>query len=87
MSALTDTVKGLGKSNAGAMLVLGLILIIGGILFALHSSTANFAPLYTGLSLEDSAKIVAELEKTNTPNAYCVHAWEWRSRVCRPVVR
>ena len=67
MSALTDTVKGLGKSNAGAMLVLGLILIIGGILFALHSSTANFAPLYTGLSLEDSAKIVAELEKTNTP--------------------
>lgn len=30
-------------------------------------STTNLVPLFSNLSLEDSAKIVAELEKTNTP--------------------
>ena len=34
---------------------------------ALHMSSGGMSPLYTGLSLEDSSKIVAELEKSSTP--------------------
>lgn len=67
MSALSDSVKGLSKANTGLVLTVIMLVIAGFIVVALRSSTSNFSPLYTGLSLEDSSKIVAELEKTNTP--------------------
>ena len=34
----------------------------------LRASTPQMAPLYTGLSFEDSSAIVAELQKQNVPN-------------------
>ena len=64
MSALGDMLK--GKANIVIPVVV-LAAIVGLIIFVLHNSTSNFSPLYTGLSLEDSAKVVAELEKSNTP--------------------
>jgi len=67
MSALSDTVRGMSKAQTGLMLGMALLMIIGFIVAALKMSTGSMAPLYTGLSLEDSAKIVAELEKTSTP--------------------
>jgi len=66
MSALSETVRGMGKSNTGLMLTAALFIIVGFIVIALRSSTSSLSPLYTGLSLEDSSKIVAELEKSNT---------------------
>ncbi len=67
MSALVDTVKGMNR--AGAMVLLGLagLLIVGFIVMALRITTASMAPLYTDLTLEDSSRIIAELEKTATP--------------------
>ena len=67
MTALADTVKGLSKGNTSMILTVAIMAIIGFMIFALKSSTSSFTPLYTGLSLEDSSKIVAELEKSNTP--------------------
>lgn len=67
MSTITDTVRGMSKANTGMVLTFAMLVIVGFIIFALRSSTSSFSPLYTGLSLEDSSKIIAELEKTNTP--------------------
>lgn len=67
MAALTDTVRGMSKAQTGLMLGVALLMVVGFIVAALKMSTGSMAPLYTGLSLEDSAKIVAELEKTGTP--------------------
>ncbi len=65
--AISDTMKGLGKANTGLMLTAAMLVIVGFIIIALRSSTSSFSPLYTGLALEDSSKIIAELEKSNTP--------------------
>ncbi|NBO18874.1 MAG: flagellar M-ring protein FliF, partial [Proteobacteria bacterium] len=56
-------------NRASAMVLLGLasLLIVAFIVMALRVTTAAMAPLYTGLTLEDSARIVAELEKNGTP--------------------
>lgn len=67
MSALVDTFKGMGSARAGLMLTIAAALIIGFILLALRVSTGAMAPLYTGLTLEDSSKIIAELEKSAIP--------------------
>jgi len=67
MSALGDTVRGMGKAKIGVMVAGGAALFAFFMITALHISTGSMSPLYTGLSLEDSSKIVAELEKANTP--------------------
>lgn len=67
MSALVDTVKGMNRASALVLLSLAGMLIVGFIVMALRMTTASMAPLYTGLTLEDSARIVAELEKTAVP--------------------
>lgn len=64
---MSDILKGMSKGKmimmmVGAMLMIGFFTVL-----ALQMSNANMAPLYTGLSLDDSAKIVAELEKAGTP--------------------
>lgn len=67
MSAAGDTIKSLGKFRVGIMLLAAMMMtgFFGAIAFRM--SAANMAPLYTNLSLEDSSKIVSELEKTSTP--------------------
>lgn len=67
MSAFGDTVRGMGKARTGLMAGVAVALLVGFMILALRMSTGSMAPLYTGLSLTDSSKIVAELEKTNTP--------------------
>ena len=66
MSALGDTLKSMGKFKIGAMLA-AIVMCAVFVVMALHMSTGNMVPLYTNLSLEDSAKIVAELDKAATP--------------------
>ncbi|MDE3060805.1 MAG: flagellar M-ring protein FliF [Pseudomonadota bacterium] len=67
MSTLTDSMRGMGKAKIGAMAAVGLVVFGFFMVMALRMSAGGMAPLYTGLSLEDSSKIVAELEKTGTP--------------------
>lgn len=67
MSALVETFKGLNRASAVMLLGLAGMLIVGFILMALRMTTASMAPLYTDLTLEDSSRIVAELEKSATP--------------------
>ncbi len=67
MGVLGDTVKGMGKSKVGAMMAVALLTIGFFIMITFKLTGANMVPLYTNLSLEDSAKIVAELEKSSTP--------------------
>ena len=67
MGALANTLKSIGSARIAIMLFVAIAMVSGFIVVGLKTSTANMAPLYTGLSLEDSAKIVAELEKTATP--------------------
>jgi len=67
MSALGETMKGMGKAKIGAMAAVVVIMLALFMVLTLRMSTASMVPLYTGLSLEDSSKIVAELEKSGTP--------------------
>lgn len=66
MSTLTDGIRNLLSART-LMLLMAVGMVVAGVILGLRGSTANMAPLYTGLSLEDSAKIVAELEKNGTP--------------------
>lgn len=67
MSALGDTIQGIGKIKIMMMLLAAIAMIGFFVVLALKMSTATMAPLYSGLSLGDSSKIISELEKTNTP--------------------
>lgn len=67
MSALGDTVKGMGKAKIGAVAAAFVLMFALFIIVALRVTTGNMTPLYTNLSLEDSAKIVSELEKSAIP--------------------
>ena len=70
MATLADTMKGLGKiRNPWSFSLVATVMIgfFSSAVLALRISAAPMAPLYTGLTLDDSAKIVAELEKTGTP--------------------
>ncbi|MFO0388844.1 MAG: flagellar basal-body MS-ring/collar protein FliF [Alphaproteobacteria bacterium] len=65
--AIGDTLKGMGKSKLGAMLAVAMLSIGFFVVITFRFTDANMVPLYTNLSLDDSAKIVAELDKTSTP--------------------
>lgn len=67
MSTLTDTFKSMGKVKIGMMLAATAILMGFFIMLSFRLSTQNMVPLFTGLALEDSSKIIAELDKTGVP--------------------
>lgn len=67
MEAVMNSMKGLGNMRVGLLVGAGVMLLGFFMMMAFRMSSAGMAPLYTGLSLEDSAKIVAELDKTGTP--------------------
>jgi flagellar M-ring protein FliF len=67
MEAVMDNVKGLGKAKIGVLVGVAVLLLGFFMIMAFRFSSAGLAPLYSGLSLEDSAKIVAELDRTGTP--------------------
>lgn len=67
MAALGDALKGMGKVKIGVMLIATTAMMGFFVMMALKLSTAGMAPLYTNLSLQDSAKIISELEKSGVP--------------------
>ena len=67
MSAVVQIFKDMGQAKialfaGGALLLIFLILIFSG-----HVSSPAMSPIYTDLSLDDSGKIAAELDKMNVP--------------------
>ena len=67
MSTLTDTIKSMGKVKIGLMLAATVLLMGFFIMLSFRLSTQNMVPLFTGLALEDSSKIITELDKTGVP--------------------
>jgi flagellar M-ring protein FliF len=58
----------LGLQRVAAMAVVAVLMLGFFAFLILRASTPQMAPLYTGLSFEDSSAIVAELQKQNVPN-------------------
>jgi len=67
MDAVMNSMKDMGKLQIGLIVGVGLLLLGFFMMMAFRASSAGMAPLYTGLSVEDSSKIVTELEKTGVP--------------------
>lgn len=67
MAALSSTIKGLGKAQLGMLAGVGILLLGFFAIIALRISAPTFTTMYTNLSLEDSAKIVSELEQQGIP--------------------
>ncbi len=65
--AMSDALRGMGKSKLGAMFAVALLIVGFFVVITFRFTGSNMVPLYTNLSLDDSAKIVAELDKTSTP--------------------
>lgn len=67
MNTMVDSFREMGQAKLAA-LGLTAVLMIGFFVFlSLRISSPVMSPLYTGLTMEDSSKIVAELEKKNIP--------------------
>lgn len=67
MADMADTFKGMSKIQLGIMAAVGLALIGFFALITLRVSAPGMAPLYTNLAVEDSGKIVSQLESMNVP--------------------
>src|SRR5690349_20003370 len=67
MSAVSDTVRSIGKAKIGAIAAAAFIMLAFFMVLTMRVWTGTMSPLYTGHSLKDSSKIVTELEKTGTP--------------------
>ena len=64
MEAVMNSMKDMGKVQIGLIVGVSLLLLGFFMMMAFHASSAGMAPLFTSLSVEDSAKIAAELDKT-----------------------
>jgi len=62
-----DSMKGLGNFRARILIAVAVVLLGFFMMMAFRISSAGMSPIYTGLSMEDSAKVVAELEKDGVP--------------------
>lgn len=62
-----DSMKGLGNFRARLLIAAAIILLGFFMMMAFRISSAGMSPIYTGLSMDDSAKVVAELEKDGVP--------------------
>lgn len=67
MEAVVNSMKDMGKMQIGLIVGVGLLMLGFFMMMAFRASSAGMAPLYTSLSVEDSAKIAAELDKTGVP--------------------
>eukprot|EP01036_Dinobryon_divergens_P014209 gene14209-19185_t len=68
VNGLTQLFNRLGMQRIAAMAVVAALMLGFFAFLILRASTPQMSPLYTGLSLEDSSAIVAELQKQNVPN-------------------
>jgi len=64
MDAVMNSMKDMGKLQIGMIIGVCLLLLGFFMMIAFRASSAGMSPLYTSLSIEDSAKIAAELDKT-----------------------
>ena len=62
MSDALETIKNLGNKKIAILGAAGFSLLIGLIVVALSVNNSSYSPLYSNLSLEDSQKIISELE-------------------------
>jgi flagellar M-ring protein FliF len=67
MATVSDTLKGFGKPQLALMAAVGILLLGFFAVIAMRVSAPTFTSMYTNLSIEDSAKIVTELEQQNIP--------------------
>ena len=68
MNGLIQLFNRLGLQRIAAMAVVAVLMLGFFAFLIMRASTPQMSPLYTGLSLEDSAAIVDELQKQNVPN-------------------
>ncbi|HWA18626.1 MAG TPA: flagellar basal-body MS-ring/collar protein FliF [Devosia sp.] len=68
MNGLLQFFNRLGLARVAAMGVVAALMLGFFAFLILRASSPQMAPLYTGLSFEDSAAIVEELQKQNVPN-------------------
>jgi flagellar M-ring protein FliF len=68
VNGLTQLFNRLGLQRVAAMAVVAVLMLGFFAFLIMRASTPQMAPLYTGLSFEDSAAIVEELQKQNVPN-------------------
>lgn len=62
-----ESMKGFGNFRIRLLVGAGVLLLGFFMMMAFRMSSAGMSPIYTGLSLDDSSKIVAELEKDGVP--------------------
>lgn len=67
MSGLVEFVNRLGLTRIAAMAVVAVLMLGFFAFLIIRASSPQMAPLYAGLSLEDSAAIVSELQSQNVP--------------------
>ncbi|MEO7222764.1 MAG: flagellar basal-body MS-ring/collar protein FliF [Devosia sp.] len=68
MNGLTSLFNRLGLQRVAAMAVVAALMLGFFAFLIMRASTPQMAPLYTGLSFEDSAAIIEELGKQGVPN-------------------
>jgi flagellar M-ring protein FliF len=68
VNGLIQLFNRLGLQRVAAMAVVAVLMLGFFAFLIMRASTPQMAPLYTGLSLEDSSAIVDELQKQNVPN-------------------
>jgi len=67
MSAVVQIFKDMGQTKIALFAGVGLLLVVAILMFSGHVSSPTMSPIYTDLSLDDSGKIAAELDKMNIP--------------------
>lgn len=67
MAGLIDNLKGIGQIKLMIMAVVGVAMLAMFVYISLHVASPALTPLYSNLTLQDSGKIVSELEKMNVP--------------------
>lgn len=67
VNGLLEFVNRLGLARVAAMAVVAVLMLGFFAFLIMRASSPQMAPLYTGLSLEDSAAIVSELQTQNVP--------------------
>src|SRR3978361_1126477 len=68
VNGLLQLFNRLGLQRIAAMAVVAVLMLGFFAFLIMRAQSPQMAPLYTGLSLEDSSAIVAELQKQNIPN-------------------
>lgn len=67
MPSVADTLKGLGKTQLMLMGGVGLMLLVFFAIIAMRVAAPSFTNMYTGLNMEDSVRITAQLESQGIP--------------------